>query len=387
MSKFKREIPYNDLPLLPPKADIETKSILRKTISAGRALAHLNGTLMNLPNPTLFLDTIYLQEAKASSEVENIITTNDELYKSLVADKKVENPSTKEVLNYKKALWLGLEQIKEKPFITTNLCVSIVQCIQQNTAAIRNTPGTTLTNTKGEVIYTPPSGEAIIREKLTNLEQFINEPAHYTEEDETSLGEPNQTIDPLIKMALMHYQFEAIHPFSDGNGRTGRILLLLYLKLSGLLDTPAIYLSEYIIKNKADYYKCLRGVTENNDWENYILYMLDMVEETSNKGLERLNKIIAVMTKTSDEIKAKLPKIYSKDLVEILFRLPYTKRQHLINENIGNPKTVGNYLITLEENGFLTSIKMGKEKLYSLNVEFNNVKFVPKTEFLNFSNF
>lgn len=364
MSKFKREIPYNDLPLLPPKADIETKSILRKTISAGRALAHLNGTLMNLPNPTLFLDTIYLQEAKASSEVENIITTNDELYKSLVADKKVENPSTKEVLNYKKALWLGLEQIKEKPFITTNLCVSIVQCIKQNTAAIRNTPATTLTNTKGEVIYTPPSGEAIIREKLTNLEQFINEPAHYTEEDETSLEEPNQTIDPLIKMALMHYQFEAIHPFSDGNGRTGRILLLLYLKLSGLLDTPAIYLSEYIIKNKADYYKCLRGVTENNDWENYILYMLDMVEETSNKGLERLNKIIAVMTKTSDEIKAKLPKIYSKDLVEILFRLPYTKRQHLINENIGNPKTVGNYLITLEENGFLTSIKMGKEKLY-----------------------
>jgi Fic family protein len=138
----------------------------------------------------------------------------------------------------------------------------------------------------------------------------------------------------------------------------------LYLKLSGLLDTPAIYLSEYIIKNKTDYYKSLRSVTENNDWENYILYMLDMIEETSNKGLERLNKIITTMTKTSDEIKAKLPKIYSKDLVEILFRLPYTKRQHLIDENIGNPKTVGNYLIALEENGFLTSVKVGKEKLY-----------------------
>lgn len=349
MSKFIRDKPYNDLPLLPPKADIETKSILRKTISAGRALAQLNGTLLNLPNPTLFLDTIYLQEAKASSAVENIITTNDELYKSLIADKKVENSATKEVLSYKEALWLGLEQIKKKPLITTNLCVSIVQCIKQNTASIRNTHGTTLSNTKGEVIYTPPSGEAIIREKLTNLEKFINE---------------DETIDPLIKMALLHYQFEAIHPFADGNGRTGRILLLLYLKLSGLLNTPAIYLSEYIIKNKTDYFKSLRDVTENNDWENYILYMLDMIEETSKKGLARLNNIITTMTKTSDEIKAKLPKIYSKDLVEILFRLPYTKRQHLIDENIGNPKTVGNYLITLEENGFLTSVKVGKEKLY-----------------------
>jgi len=161
------------------------------------------------------------------------------------------------------------------------------------------------------VIYTPPSSEKVIREKLVNLEKFINE---------------DETIDPLIKMALMHYHFEAIHPFSDGNGRTGLILLLLYLKLSGLLDTPAIYLSEYIIKHKADYYKKLRDVTENNDWENYILYMLDMIEETSNKGLKRLNKITTTMNKTANEIKAKLPKVYSKHLVEILFRLPYTKR-------------------------------------------------------------
>lgn len=349
MSKFDRKIPYNDLPLLPPKADIETKSILRKTITASRALAQLNGTLLNLPNPTLFIDTIYLQEAKASSEVENIITTNDELFKSLVADRKVENSATKEVLSYKEALWLGLDQLKKKPFITTNLCISVVQCIKQNSASIRDKPGTTLSNTKGEVIYTPPSGETVIREKLANLEKFIHK---------------DDSIDPLIKMALMHYQFEAIHPFADGNGRTGRILLLLYLKLSGLLDTPAIYLSEYIIKNKAGYYKCLRNVTENNDWESYILYMLDMIEQTSARGLERLNKITKVIDKTANEIKTKLPKVYSKDLVEILFRLPYTKRQHLIDENIGNPKTVGNYLMTLEENGFLKSVKVGKEKLY-----------------------
>ena len=349
MSKFDRQIPYNDLPLLPPKADIETKKILRKTISAGRALAQLNATLLNLPNPTLFLDTIYLQEAKASSEVENIITTHDELYKSLVADKKVENSATKEVLSYKEALWLGFEQLKKKPFITTNLCISIVQCIKKNTASIRVTSGTTLSNTKGEVIYTPPSGEDIIRQKLANFEKFINE---------------NEGIDPLIKMALMHYQFEAIHPFYDGNGRTGRILLLLYLQLSGLLHTPAIYLSEYIIKHKVDYYRKLRSVTENNEWEAYILYMLDMIEETSTKGIERLNKITSAIDKTANEIKTKLPKIYSKDLVEILFRLPYTKRQHLIDENIGNPKTVGNYLQTLEENRFLQSVKVGKEKLY-----------------------
>ena len=387
MTKFDRKTPYNDLPLLPPLADIETKQILRKTISAGRALAQLNGTLLNLPNPTLFLDTIYLQEAKASSEVENIITTNDELYKSIIANKKINNPATKEVLSYKQALWLGLKELKTKPFITTNLCIKIVQCIKQNNASIRNTPGTTLSNTQGEVIYTPPSGEHIIREKLANLEKFINEPASppvrqtgFASGDEissgarsrtssgersrTSSGERSRTIDPLIKMAIMHYQFEAIHPFSDGNGRTGRILLLLYLKLSGLLDTPAIYLSEYIIKNKSEYYRCLRNVTENNEWEDYILYMLDMIEETANKGLKRLNKITMAMQETANEIKNKLPKIYSKDLIEVLFRLPYTKRQNLIEGNIGNLKTVGNYLIALEKKGFLKSEKVGKEKLY-----------------------
>lgn len=349
MNKFDQKYPYNDLPLLPPSKDIETKKILRKTISAGRVLAQLNGTLLNLPNPTLFLDTIYLQEAKASSEVENIITTNDELYRSFVAEKKIENLSTKEVLSYKKALWLGLEELKAKPFITTNLCIKIVQCIKQNNASIRVTPGTTLSNNRGEIIYTPPSGETIIREKLANLEKFINEESN---------------IDPLIKMALLHYQFEAIHPFVDGNGRTGRILLLLYLKLSGLLEVPAIYLSEYIIQNKNDYYTKLRGVTENENWEDYILYMLDMIEQTASKGLKRLYLITQAIEEMSTNIKTKLPKMYSKDLVEILFRLPYTKRQNLIDDNLGNAKTVGNYLIALEQNGILESVKVGKEKLY-----------------------
>ena len=220
---------------------------------------------------------------------------------------------------------------------------------EQNNSSIRVTPGTTLTNNQGEVIYTPPSGESIIREKLANLEQFINN---------------DNNLDPLIKMALLHYQFEAIHPFADGNGRTGRILLLLYLKLSGLLEVPAIYLSEYIIQNKQDYYEKLRDVTENNNWEGFILYMLDMIENTALKGLDRLNLITNAMEEMTIEIKTKLPKIYSKDLIEILFKLPYTKRQNLIDENLGTAKTVGNYLIALEENGILQSIKIGKEKLY-----------------------
>ena len=349
MSDFKKNNPYNNLPFLPPNKDLETTKILRKTISASRALAQLNGAITNLPNPRLFLDTIHLQEAKASSEIENIITTNDELFKSIVADSKFDNPMAKEVISYKDALWHGLDQLESRPFITTNLCIEIMQKIKLNTSGIRTTPGTTLSNTKGNVIYTPPSGESVIREKLTNLEKFINE---------------DNSLDPLIKLALLHYQFEAIHPFSDGNGRTGRILLLLYLKIEKLLDIPAIYLSEYIIKNKSEYYKRLRLVTEKEDWENWVLYILDMIEWTSKKGIVRLENILNAMSTTSEKIKKELPKAYSKELIEILFKLPYTKRQHLIDAGLGTAKTVGNYLIELEEKGFLKSVKMGKEKLY-----------------------
>lgn len=357
MKRFNKSRPYNDLPLLPPQAELETKEILTKTIRASRALAQLNGAIRNLPNPSLFLDTLHLQEAKASSEIENIITTNDDLYQAVVADKKFGNPATKEVISYKEAIWLGFSRLEQRPFITTNLCIELVQCIKQNTAGIRTTPGTTLSNAHGEVIYTPPWGEQVIREKMANLETFINE---------------NDSMDPLIKMAISHYQFEAIHPFSDGNGRTGRILLLLQLKLEKLLDVPALFLSEYIIKHKDMYYEGLRSVTENNDWSTFIRYMLDMVETTAIKGLERLESIVQLMDSTGQEIKEKLPKVYSKDLVEVLFKLPYTKRQNLINADLGTPKTVGNYLITLEEAGFLKSIRVGKEKLY-LNLSLMNI--------------
>lgn len=349
MSNYKRTVPYNELPTLPPKSNLDTSVIHRKTISASRALAKLNGAITNLPNPQLFLDTIHLQEAKASSEIENIITTNDELYQSIIADKRFDNPASKEVISYKNALWFGLKQLETKPFLTTNLCIEIMRRVKENNSGIRNTPGTKLSNTKGDLIYTPPTGEDVIRNMLSQLEKFIHN------EDE---------LDPLIKMALMHYQFEAIHPFSDGNGRTGRIMLLLYLKMSGLLDIPALYLSEYIINNKSNYYLHLRGVTEREDWESWIIYMLDMIEITAQKGLTRLTDATILMQKMSEEIKTSLPKIYTKELVEMLFKLPYTKRQHFIDAEFGTPKTVGNYLNALEEANFLKSIRVGKEKLY-----------------------
>jgi len=342
--------PYNNLPALPPKADIETKIILKKIISASRALSELKGAIKNLPNPMLFIDTINLQEAQASSAIENIITTQDELFQATVTDKKVENSTTKEVIHYKDALWYGLEQIKKNPLLTTNLFIAIMRIVKKNESGIRNLPGTQLKNpSSGKVVYTPPEGEKIIRDKLKELEVFIN-----TDDD----------IDPLVKLALIHYQFEAIHPFFDGNGRTGRIILLLYLQLSGLMDMPALYLSSYILKNRNDYYIKLRNVTEKNDWQSWILYMLDMVETTAETGKQRIAKIEKLMQTMAKDIQKQLPKVYSRDLIEELFRLPYTKRNNIAAAGVGNVKTVGQYLNSLEEKKFLKSVIVGKEKLY-----------------------
>lgn len=347
---YNREIPYNNLPPLPPQSEIENIVILKKTISASRALSELKGAITNLPNPTLFIDTINLQEAQASSAIENIITTQDELFKASIADKKNDNPATKEVMHYKHALWYGVAQIVKRPILTTNLFISIVQIIKENQSGIRNTLGTQLKNpVSNTVVYTPPEGENVIREKLKNLEDFIH---------------AEDTIDPLVKMAIIHYQFEAIHPFFDGNGRTGRIILLLYLKMTRLLDWPALFLSNYIIEHKAEYYTNLRKVTEENNWEDWIMYMLDMVEQTALKGRAQITAIEKLMNAMAAEIQQKLPKIYSKDLMEELFRLPYTKRNQLEKAGLGNLKTVGNYLKELEKQGFLKSEQLGKEKLY-----------------------
>ncbi|MFI5140304.1 MAG: Fic family protein, partial [Sphingobacteriales bacterium] len=340
--EYNPEKPFNNLPPLPPKGGIETIAILKKTITASRALAELKGAITNLPNPTLFVDTINLQEAQASSAIENIITTQDELFKASISDRRIENSATKEVMHYKDALWYGFEQLERRPILNTNLFIAIMQIIKENTSGIRNTPGTTLTNpVTGKIIYTPPEGEGIIRDKLKSLEDFIHA------EDQ---------IDPLIRLALIHYQFEAIHPFIDGNGRTGRIILLLYLKFTGLMELPALYMSNYIIKHKQDYYTGLRLVTEKNDWENWILYILDMIENTAIKGRQQIGRIELLMNEMGTAIQKQLPsKIYSKELMEVLFKLPYTKRSFLIAAGIGNIKTAGNYLNALEKAGFLQS--------------------------------
>lgn len=350
MMAYNPNIPYNDLPLLPPKPEIENTTLLKKTITASRALSELKGAITNLPNPTLFIDTINLQEAQASSAIENIITTQDELFKASIAEKTSVTPATKEVIHYKDALWYGMQQIERKPVLTTNLFIGIMQIIKENKSGIRNVPGTQLKNpSTKEVIYTPPEGEAVIRRKLKNLEDFIHS---------------EDGIDPLIKMAIIHYQFEAIHPFFDGNGRTGRIILLLYLKLTGLLHLPALYLSDYIIRHKKGYYLNLRQVTEEDNWSGWIFYMLDMVEQTALKGRQQILEIEKLMEQMSAEIKVKLPRLYSKDLIEALFRLPYTKRAQLEISGLGNLKTAGSYLKSLENEGFLKSEQMGKEKLY-----------------------
>jgi Fic family protein len=348
---FSPDKPFNDLPLLPPKVEIETKSILKKAISAGRALAELKGLGETIPNQAILVNSIILQEAKASSEIENIITTHDALFRAFSAKTSQIDPATKEVLRYREALWEGFNSLKDRPFLTTNLFIRIVQTIRANKASIRNTPGTKVANTAtGEVVFTPPEGEDIIRNKLKNLEDYIH---------------AENEIDPLIKLALIHYQFEAIHPFTDGNGRTGRILNILYLTQKSLLDLPVLYLSKYIIDRKSDYYRLLREVTENQAWEAWINYMLDAVEQTALHTKDKIISIRNLLAETIEIAKENLPsRVYSKDLMELLFRQPYTKAQFLLDAGIVKRQAAADYLKKLKEIGILSFHKVGKENLY-----------------------
>lgn len=347
---FDPQTPYNDLPLLPPPGELETKAVLKKAIAANKALAELKGAGELIPNQSLLIQTIGLQEAKLSSEIENIVTTNDELYRAFADDGQRTNPHTKEVLRYKDALWHGFKSIRDdNRSLTTNLFESLFQIIKDTSAGIRRTPGTKLANSRGEIIYTPPEGESIIRDKLANLERFI-----YDESD----------LDPLVKLAVMHYQFEAIHPFTDGNGRTGRILNILYLIEMGLLDIPVLYLSRHIIDNKGAYYTGLRRVTVEQVWEPWVLYMLDAIEQTARTTRARILGIRDLMQEGIERVKRELPKVYSKDLLELLFRQPYCKIRFLEEAGIAQRKTASQYLRQLEQIGMLTPIKAGREVYY-----------------------
>lgn len=352
---FNRKDPYNLLPLLPPQKDIESKKILKKSIAANRALASMANFCKQLPNELIFYNTLFLKEAKESSEIENIVTTNDELYQSLSIDQIISNPNTREVRHYVDSLWQGIELVKKnKNTISTRTLIGIVNTIKENTDGIRKKPGCKIQNkdTK-EIIYTPPEGEDVLLEKLKNLEIFIN---------------LNDDIDELVKMAVIHYQFEAIHPFWDGNGRTGRILNILYLVSTGLLDHPMLFLSKYITDHKREYYIKLREVTEKGKWEEWILYMLQGVEETSLYMKNKISEILELMIKTKHNIRDNT-KFYKKELLEILFNRPYCKIKFLVDAKIATKNTAGKYLRELEKLGILDSVKIGKEKLY-VNVEF-----------------
>ncbi len=347
---FEKEKPYNDLPILPPNGELETKLILKKAIDARAALASLDASNKRLPNESLLANAVILQEAKLSSEIENIVTTNDELYQSLALE-NVTDPNLKEVISYPKALWLGYKFVGENGFISARILIEMMQVIKETGVGVRKIPGTKIANpVTGEIVYTPPEGENVILEKLKNLEQYIND--------------KDDTTDPLVKMAVLHYQFESIHPFHDGNGRTGRILNILFLVFSGLLQNPILYLSKYILENKSDYYIKLRGVTERGEWEEWILYMLSAVEETAKYTEKKIQDICALMEDTAQTIKKESPHIYSKELVDVLFKLPYCKRKFLVDAGIVKDKTAGRYLMELEKIGILKGEKVGREKLY-----------------------
>jgi Fic family protein len=338
---------------LPLHKEIENKTILKKIVSANKALAELKGAAKSIPNQSILINALALQEAKDSSEVENIVTTHDELYRATVSTSNVSN-STKEVQRYREALYKGLSLVRENKLLLKKHIVEIQQVLEDNNAGIRTQSGTQLKNDKtGEVIYTPPQNHQDIQELMDNLEQYINR-------------DDMDDYDPLVKMSIIHYQFESIHPFYDGNGRTGRIINILYLMLNGLLDLPVLYLSSYIIKNKSDYYRLLNEVRTKDSWQEWILYMLEAIEQTSNESIKLIEAINVTMKETKEVFKTKLPKIYSKDLLELLFKHPYTKIGFLVDELGITRKTATSYLRDIESIGILESMKVGRD-VYFVN--------------------
>jgi len=351
---------YN-LTILPPDAELETKSVLKQLAKTNRALAELKGYADTIPNKHILINAITINEAKDSSAIENIITTHDELYKA-ISQTGYKNAAAKEVVNYRTALWYGYEQVKKREMLTTNMIVDIQAHIENNGAGIRKLPGTVLMNeTTSETIYTPPSGEQKLLSLMANLEKYVNE--------------DSDGMDPLIKLAVIHYQFESIHPFYDGNGRTGRIINVLFLVLKELLDSPILYLSRYIIRNKSAYYTLLQEVRTKGNWEAWIIYILTGIEVTSSETLVLVKRINTEVDSMTAEIKEKLPKIYSRELIDLLFYEFYTKIQY-IEEGLGvSRRTSVNYLTALEKEGFLVSEKLGKERIYQNKRLFDLVRY------------
>ena len=363
--RYDRNLPYNQLPELPPiDQKVLTIKVLLALNKANKALAELKGLARKLPNQSMLVNTIALREAKTSTEIENIFTTDDELYKALHIESSEVKGNAKEVLFYRDALWTGFKEIKEKGEFNTKSVIKIYQEIKQANDSIRPTQTETVIKKMGSgllnssVIYTPPRGVHVINQKLDNLFAYINDDKKFD-------------YDPLIKLAVSHYQFEAIHPFRDGNGRSGRILNILLLIQKGLLDLPILYLSAYIIKNKEDYYELLNAVTTRQKWEEWIIYILKAIEETSLYTINKIMEIDRLFENTLSLISEKIPKL-RKETVEKIFEQPYISPKSIMGQDIKSLNTAKKYLLEMQKLGIMSSTKIGKETVY-LNVDLFNI--------------
>ena len=345
---WKPDRPYNELPTLPPKAEIETRAVLKACITARAALAELKQAGELIPNQGVLVNTLPLLEARASSEIENIVTTTDKLFQHMHNEAQAD-PATKEALRYSHAVFEGFKALSQYP-LTTRTAEQICTRIKAVEMNVRRLPGTALKNSAtGEIVYTPPEGETLLRDLLANWERFLH--------NET-------TLDPLIRMAIGHYQFEAIHPFMDGNGRTGRVLNTLLLIQENLLNLPILYLSRYIIQNKPNYYDLLLQVTSDQAWEPWLLYIIKGVEETSIWTTAKIAAIRKLSEHTTEYVRGKLPKVYSHELVNLIFELPYCRIGSLTEAGIAKRQTASQYLKQLVEIGVLVEAPATKEKLF-----------------------
>ncbi len=349
--------PTYKLPKLPPQIDLETVRVLKALAEANRALAELKGQAETIPNQNILIDTLALQEAMASSEIENIVTTHDELFQADLFPQASQSAATKEVALYRDALKLGYKRLSESDgIIANNVLIAMFRQLKGRTDGFRTLPGTALKHDRtGEIVYVPPQDKDEVILLMTALERFINDDAACS-------------LDPLIKMALIHHQFESIHPFPDGNGRIGRILNVLYLTRTQLLDIPILYLSRHIIQTKADYYRLLQEVRDTNGspeaWESWVLYMLEAVTKTSRTTLELVKGIRTQMAEVKHRMRKELPKLYSQDLLNNLFRHPYTRIEYVMNDLDVTRQTAAKYLDTLAEKGFVEKHQAGRNNYY-----------------------
>jgi Fic family protein len=347
MSRWRPDRPWNDLPRLPPKVELESKAVLKQCVAARAALAELKQAAELIPNPAMLVNTLPVLEARASSEIENVVTTTDKLFQHVQAGAGADS-ATREALRYRAALLEGVRALKRRP-LATRTSEAICTQIKGAEMAVRKVPGTALSKASGEIVYTPPEGEALLRELLANWERFLH---------------ADDALDPLVRMAVAHYQFEAIHPFTDGNGRTGRILNSLFLVEEGLLPQPILYLSRYIIAHKADYYRLLLSVTSDGAWEEWILYMLRAVAETAAWTTAKIGAIRRLSAATADHVRHAVPKIYSRELVDLIFEQPYCRIANIVEAGIAGRQAASRYLKALVRAGVLREQAFGKEKLF-----------------------